>query len=128
MENLYIKETKSSPEIHFDSAHNVLELRGESYPENTAEFYTPVLTWLEEYLEQLDDQAVTVNMEIIYFNSSSSKVLMDFFDILDQAVEDGKNITVNWFYDKENESALEAGEEFKEDLEALPFHVVAKGA
>ncbi len=128
MDNLSLEQTKLSPKIHFDAAHNVLELRGESYPENTAEFYSPVLSWLETYLEQLEAQAVTVNMEIIYFNSSSSKVLMDFFDMLDEAAEDGKNLTVNWYYDEENESALETGEKFQEDLETLTFNVVAKGA
>ncbi len=126
MENLHIEATKSSPEIHLDREQHLLELRGESYPENTAEFYGPVFAWVEEYLEHAEDQDITVKMEIIYFNSSSSKVLMDFFDLLDDAVSEGKKIIVNWIYDEENESALEAGEEFQEDLESLTFNLVQK--
>ena len=126
MENLIIEATKYTPEISFNAETNILEIKGETYPENTAEFYSPVFDWLEQYLNQLQDQAVTVNMEIIYFNSSSSKVLMDLFDRLEDAVGEGKKIEINWIYDKEDESALEYGEEFQEDLEVLTLNLVEK--
>ena len=67
-----------------------------------------------------------VNVDISYFNSSSSKVLLDFFDVLDEAAMDGKQITVNWLYGTNNESAKEAGEDFQEDWEALAFHLICK--
>ena len=126
MENLFIEATKYTPEISFDASTNNLIMKGETYPENTAEFYSPVFEWLEEYLNQLQDQEVTVNMEIIYFNSSSSKVLMDLFDRFEESVKDGKKIVINWIYDKEDESALEYGEEFQEDLEELKLNLVEK--
>jgi hypothetical protein len=65
-------------------------------------------------------------MEIIYFNSSSSKLFFDFFDLLEEASGNGKEIEVNWLYDGENESAEEAGEDFKEDFESLNFNLVVK--
>ena len=128
MENLYIEATTSSPIVDFNSTTHTLEITGESYPENTAEFYDPVLSWLEEYLEEIDDGTVTVNLDIPYFNSSSSKVLMDFFDLLDEAADEEKHITVNWMYDEEDDSTLEAGEEFQEDLETLTFNFVVKSS
>jgi len=126
MENLKIEATKYTPEITFDASQNLLEIKGETYPENTAEFYAPVFTWLEEYIIQLQDQEVTLNLEITYFNSSSSKVLMDLFDRFESAFKDGKKITLNWIYDKENESAQEYGEEFQEDLDVLTLNMVTK--
>ena len=126
METLEIIATKSSPEINFNSQNNTLSISGESYPENTAQFYEPVFEWIEAYLSELDDQPVSINMELIYFNSSSSKVLMDIFDMLDEASDDGKNITLNWIYDEENDAALEYGEEFAEDVETLTFNLVEK--
>ncbi|MCG8336688.1 MAG: DUF1987 domain-containing protein [Proteobacteria bacterium] len=126
MENLIIEATKYTPTISFDAGTNILEIHGETYPENTAEFYSPVFDWLEKYLNQLNDQQVIVNMEIVYFNSSSSKVLMDLFDRLEEAVKEGKNITLNWIYDREDESALEYGEEFQEDLEILKLNLIEK--
>ena len=126
MQTLEIIATKSSPEIIFNAQTNTLSIVGESYPENTAQFYEPVFEWLDEYLTELSDQQVTFNMELIYFNSSSSKALMDIFDILEEASDDGKNIVLNWIYDEENDAALEYGEEFAEDIETLTFNLVEK--
>ncbi|MBF0289892.1 MAG: DUF1987 domain-containing protein [SAR324 cluster bacterium] len=126
MDCLEIAATKYTPAIAFDNKQHVLEILGKSYPENTVAFYEPVFTWLEEYLEQVEDNAITVNLEIIYFNSSSAKVLMDLFDTFEEAAEEGKHITINWIYDEENESALEYGEEFQEDYEAVIFNLVKK--
>jgi hypothetical protein len=125
MQNLTILATKSSPYIYFDARNRVLEIKGESYPENAARFYAPVFAWLEEYLASIDDDLpVELNMEIVYFNSSSSKVYMNLFELLQNAVVSGRNIVVNWRYQEENETALECGEEFKEDLHTLTFNLV----
>ncbi len=126
MKNLHIPATQTSPEISFDCEKHILEIKGESFPEDTAEFYSPVFSWIEEYLEFIKDHKVIINIELIYFNSSSSKVFMDLFDILDVATDKGKQIIINWIYDEENENALIAGEEFKEDLESLTFNLIKK--
>ncbi len=126
MENLEISATKSSPEINFNASNYTLSMIGESYPENTSQFYEPVYKWLDDCIASLDDQEMVFNIELIYFNSSSSKVLMDLFDTLEDACDEGKNIIVNWIYDEENDSALEYGEEFAEDMEALTFNLVEK--
>jgi len=126
MENLQIEKTKSTPAIYFDIATNIHSINGESYPENTSAFYEPVINWIEDYIEQLDDKEVIFNIELIYFNSSSSKILMDIFDMLDEACEDGKNIIVNWLHDLEDEALKEYGEEFAEDVENLTFNIKTK--
>lgn len=127
MQELIIDATKSSPLVHFDPSRHVLEMSGESYPENASKFYAPVFAWLTEYLAGLGEEPVTVNLAISYFNSSSSKALMNLFDQFDEACRAGRRITVNWRYDPENETALECGEEFKEDVCDLPFNLVACG-
>jgi len=124
MKNLEISKTKTTPEILFNCSTNELSITGESFPENTSEFYAPVFEWLERYLNSITDQVVIVNIELVYFNSSSSKVLMDLFDMLEEAVQNGKEISVNWRYDEDNEMAAEYGEDFMEDLENLPFKLV----
>ena len=126
MESLNIAATKSSPEINFDTTTNILSIVGESYPENTTQFYERIFKFLEVFIENIETEKVSFNIELIYFNSSSSKVLMDLFDILEDASEDGKNIVVNWIYDEDNEASLEYGEEFAEDMESLTFNLVEK--
>ena len=123
MENLTIEETKYTPKIELD-VKGTISLVGKSYPENTFEFYEPMMTWIEEYFKT-DTGKTTVNIEITYFNSSSSKLFFDFFDLLDENKDD-HNIVINWIYDEENESAEEAGEDFIEDFEDLNIELVKK--
>lgn len=125
MEIFEREKTKSTPWIKLDPKQNCLEIRGESYPENSANFYSPMLEWLDHYLGQLDNTAgVRADIELIYFNSSSSKVFMNFFDMLEDAAQRGVSVDVNWMYHQDNDTALECGEEFKEDLEYVAFNLV----
>jgi hypothetical protein len=126
MENLLIEATECTPRISFDYITNVLDIQGTSYPENTSTFYIPVFSWLEQYFAQLDHGDMTVNIEIIYFNSGSSKILLDFFDQLDNAAFRGIDVTVNWMYEEGDDDMLEYGEEFLEDFRRLDFHFIQK--
>jgi hypothetical protein len=128
MEKLEIEATKYTPEILFDYENNRLSIRGKSYPENTAEFYAPVFDWLEAYLGQLEDQKARVDMEIHYLNSSSSKVLLDFFDLLEDATGEGKQISINWIYEENDEDSREFGREFQEDFDTLNLNLIQKEA
>jgi len=124
MEILNIEATKYTPAIELNP-NGVISLRGKSYPENTFEFYEPIMEWIEKYFEESPTQKTIVNMEIIYFNSSSSKLFFDFFDLLDENSEK-YDVEINWIYDEENESAEEAGEDFIEDFEDLNINLVTK--
>ncbi len=128
MNNLMIEATRSSPAIQFNADHHRLSIRGESYPENAAAFYAPVFAWLKAFLVGLDPAVeVQIDLEILYLNSSSTKVMLNFLDLLEQAAQDGKQIRVNWFYDPDNEAVLECGQDFSEELQVLTFNLVEKG-
>lgn len=125
MDNLIIEATKHTPLVRLDSDSHILEIRGESYPENILEFYGPVLDWVNAYLEEISgNQSVIVNIELIYFNSNSSKILATLFNTLQDAAMRERKIAVYWHYDEDNDISLEYGEEFREDLKSLPFHLV----
>lgn len=126
MENLIIEASKYTPEINFDCQKHILVIKGSSYPENVMTFYDPIFSWLKDYLAQVSDETVSVTVDLVYFNSSSSKTLMNFFDLLDDAAGDGKNIIINWIYESDDEDALEFGEDFEEDLENVTFNLVEK--
>jgi hypothetical protein len=125
MEKLLIEATKYTPFISLDPHSGIIEIKGKSYPENTFDFYQPVMAWVANYFAGHTCDKTQVNMEIIYFNSSSSKLFFDFFDLFEEAHETN-NIEINWFYDEENESAEESGEDFKEDFDHLNFNMVKK--
>ena len=127
MKKLVLHQTRSTPAIVLDPDLHVHAIRGESYPENTTKFYQPVFDWLGGYLPQVNGTEVVFDFEIVYFNSSSSKTLMDLFELLDDAAKAGKRVVVNWRYDRDNETAKECGEEFREDVAALRFNLVENG-
>ena len=126
MNNLIIEETKYTPSINFNFQKGIFELKGKAYPENTFDFYKPMMDLVEEYFDGKEQETTVINMEIIYFNSSSSKLFFDFFDLVEEAHNKGKTIEINWIYDEENDSALEAGEDFQEDFENLKFNLISK--
>ena len=125
MQNLFIEATKYTPEINFDPEKGILEIKGKSYPENTFDFYAPVMEWLKEYFKNPKEPTI-INIELIYFNSSSSKWLFDFFDFLEEQVNKGHKIIINWIYDVDNDVAEEAGEDFKEEFENLEINLTSK--
>jgi hypothetical protein len=125
MQNLNIEQTKYTPDISLNAENGIISMVGKSYTENTFDFYKPVMDWMETYFDGNAKDETVINMEIIYFNSSSSKLFFDFFDLVEESSSDN-SIEINWIYDEENESALEAGEDFKEDFESLTFNLVVK--
>ncbi|MCP4402675.1 MAG: DUF1987 domain-containing protein [bacterium] len=126
MEHLYIEASDCTPLISFNCEQSVLDIRGTSYPENTSSFYTPIFSWLKNYFAQLKEGKVIVNIEIVYFNSGSSKVLLDFFDLLDGAAFRGTDVTINWMYEEDDIDMLEYGEELFEDFRRLIFNFIKK--
>jgi hypothetical protein len=123
MENLKISATERTPEVEFDFERSHLRIKGESYPENFTAFYGPVLSSLDQYLEILGQGTCRVDFELIYFNSSSAKVIMTMFDKLENAAKNGASISVYWNYDEEDDMMEELGEEFGEDLNHADFHM-----
>ncbi|MFT0168490.1 DUF1987 domain-containing protein [Paraburkholderia mimosarum] len=122
MENLFIAATATSPEIDFRFDENVLSLRGESYPENAAAFYAPVIERLNGWLKACKNAAITVEVTLTYFNSSSTKMLFNVFDALDRAASAGNQVQVNWYRDAEDETILEFGEELQADFTSIKFN------
>ena len=127
MNNISIERTDRSPEIQFDFSANTFAVRGESYPEDVTAFYGKVIDSLEAHLAAMDSGEVRFDFELIYFNSSTAKVLMGLFDTLEETAENGVAVTVNWYYDEEDDTMEELGEEFAEDIEAAVFNMKVIG-
>ena len=60
-----------------------------------------------------------------YFNTSSSRRFLEIFDLLeDYKKSKNGNVTVNWYYEKDDVDMLESGEEYAEDVD-LAFNLLA---
>lgn len=123
MEHLKLEATDVLPEIDFDFQNHVFHIRGESYPEDVTAFFGPISEKLTACLENALDKKIEFNFELIYFNSSSAKVIMSIFDQLEEVAEAGADVTINWRYDADDDTMEELGQEFGDDLETAKFNM-----
>ncbi|MFN3916331.1 MAG: DUF1987 domain-containing protein [Flavobacteriales bacterium] len=118
MENLNLIGSPKTPEVNF-SASGELWLKGRSIPENSIEFYKPLMDWLEGYGKEPNANTV-LNVQLEYFNTSSSKCILDLFKKLETI---GSSLTVNWYYEEDDEDMLEAGEDYQAIIK-IPFKMI----
>ncbi len=121
--SLTLEATQFSPSVNADWERGCLQMSGESYPENTYEFFAQIIHWTEAFLQAKDDP-LTLELHLSYLNTSSIRAMIDIFDLLQDASTGGKAVSVRWLYDNRNPRASELGEEFKEDY-TFPFDIVA---
>jgi hypothetical protein len=123
MENIYLPGTKSTPLINFNSSTGVFEITGRSIHENPVLFYQPLLEWLQNYSKVCAPHTtLLVNLE--YFNTTSSKCLLDIFKEIKQiALSTGNTISIKWQYHPDDEDLKEAGEDYQNILE-IPFEFI----
>ena len=120
---LEIEGSNKTPYIRFDPNSGILEMKGRSIPENAVEFYKPLVDWLTEYAKNPNDKT-EVNIQLEYFNTSSSKCILDVFKKLEEInKKDGKEVTINWYYEEDDEDMLEAGEDYQSILK-IPFRMI----
>lgn len=115
MEDLLIEPTAKTPLIDF-SLSGKLVIAGSSYPENAKEFYDPVIDWTAE----LHSESIDMDLVLEYMNTASAKKLVELLKKLESNLNI-KNLTVNWFYDKDDEDTLEAGQILADTLSRINF-------
>jgi len=122
METIIIEGTPKTPSVHFDSTSGILQLKGRSIPENSIEFYKPLVEWLDEYASKPQPKTA-VNIQLEYFNTSSSKCLLDLFKKLESMHKGGSDIMIKWYYEEDYEDMLEAGEDYQSIIN-IPFKMI----
>lgn len=122
MNVLKIEGTPKTPGVVMDPTAGKLLLEGRSIPENSIEFYKPVIDWLDSYSDTaLDHTEIFIKLE--YFNTSSSKCILDVFKKLEAIKKNGKQVVVKWYYETDDEDMLEAGEDYEAILD-LSFEMI----
>jgi len=123
METIKIQGTEDTPKIMLDVENDIMEISGRSLPEDVSSFYEPVLNWLNEYAENPNKKTV-FNFKLTYFNTASSKLLLDILMKLEEMHEKGKDVLIRWHYPEDDEDMAEAGEEYA-DIVDVPFEQVS---
>ena len=123
MEVIKIKGTDDTPTIILDKDSGIFEISGRSLPEDVTTFYEPVLSWLDEYQEDPNEKTVFA-FKLVYFNTASSKLILDILMKLEEMHENGNQVLIKWFFPEDDEDMEEAGEEYA-DIVDVPFEQVS---
>ncbi len=115
MNVINLEGTEDTPKIILDRNNGIFEISGRSLPEDSAEFYHPILEWLQEYATNPNPETVFI-FKLEYFNTASSKLILDILSRLESI----SNTTILWYYHEDDEDMEEAGNEFSELVE-VPF-------
>jgi hypothetical protein len=118
MNDIIIAATTKTPSVKF-SSDGYLELRGRSIPENSLDFYKPLFEWVESYVNGAKPETI-VHIQLEYFNTASSKCLLDLFRRLENV---GSKVAIHWYYEQDDEDMLEAGEDY-EAIVNVPFKMI----
>jgi hypothetical protein len=123
MDVIKIMGTDDTPTVILDVANDLFEIAGRSLPEDVAAFYNPIIDWMDKY-NQSPKVKTVFNFKLVYFNTASSKMLLDILMKLEELHNAGKEVIVKWHYAEDDEDMKEAGEEYA-DIVDVPFEQVA---
>jgi len=119
MESINLEGTEDTPRVLLDPGKNIFEISGRSLPEDCAQFYGPILKWLDAYVGSPNANTI-FEVKLEYFNTASSKMILDVLSRMEKLKESGKQVTIQWYSHDDDEDMQEAGEEFAELVE-VPF-------
>jgi hypothetical protein len=111
-----------TPSINLDAESGEMEFSGKSIPENSAQLYEPVMDWINNYLEKPAENTTFV-VKLEYFNTSSSKYLLEIFRRFEELFKTGKKVAVQWYYELEDEDMQESGDDFR-DILKIPVELI----
>ncbi|MBI5219846.1 MAG: DUF1987 domain-containing protein [Bacteroidia bacterium] len=122
MEPISIQGTQKTPTINFNNLTGKIEITGRSMAEDSIKFYKPLLDWLEQYITN-PHTPTEIMIQLEYFNTSSSKCLLDIFKKIETLHKTGIEVIINWYYEEENEVLLDAGQDYQTIIK-VPFNMI----
>lgn len=122
MDAMKIQGTEDTPNVILDAASGLFEISGRSLPEDVSSFFNPILAWIDEY-GKVATSKIVFNFKLSYFNTASSKLLLDILMKLEDFQSQGKEVLVKWHYPSDDEDMEEAGQEYA-DIVDIPFEQI----
>ena len=110
MEPIVIEATSHSPEIIFLPSGQ-LKIEGRSIPEDIFRLFDPLV----RFAQNINCPQVTFDVNLEYFNTATSKKLMELFKTID-ANNKVNNILINWHFEEGDEDSVEMAEIYEESL------------
>jgi hypothetical protein len=124
-DHVKIDPTERTPEILLDRSgeNGNMKFTGRSLPDHAKSFYNPILVWIDEYFRKPHEKTI-VRFDLEYFNTASSKMLLQIIKKLEKLKAYGKELVIEWCYMEDDEDILESGETFQ-DLADVEFDFIS---
>jgi|SRR3989304_9643448 len=119
MDKYHVPGTQKMPTVTLDPDEGFFELEGNSIPEDAGIFYKPIVDAIEEYFKAPRPKT-TINIKLIYFNSASSKWLMNILKLFKNLPQESHELDLNWYYDEYDEDMVDMIEDVQ-SLLGLPI-------
>ena len=118
-----IEMTDKTPEVELCTKSYAYSIKGESFPENVKDFYAPVLEYIERDLKTSCGNTINLNLQLIYFNSSTARILCTLLEMFDDAASNNI-VNINWIYRRNDDNIEEMGSDFQEIVSTAFFNMV----
>ena len=122
-DDVFIKGSAETPEIVLNSSEGEIKFSGRSMPEDAKAFYQPLKEWIQKYAES-PAPGTRVVFGYEYFNTSSSKMIMELIEEVKKIEEKDSQLRLEWHYLEDDDDMLEAGEDY-EDILDVNFEFVS---
>ncbi|MCS6820347.1 MAG: DUF1987 domain-containing protein [Microscillaceae bacterium] len=125
MEDFFIEETQTTPEISFCFNKGQLEIKGVCFPEYPEEFYRPLMKYFDTQIATSDLKKIVVSFKLTYFNTGTNPIIAELLKVFEKLQKKhDKIILIQWFYEEGDDEMKEVGEYFK-TLTSIPFNFIA---
>lgn len=115
MSTLNLNKTKNTPAVHasLNDEQAVVNIVGNSFPENAKKFYAELILWLKENESKF--ATIEFHCDFHYMASSSLICFLDVLRTTCRMVGDD-NCVVNWKYEEDDDDILKIGQNFSKIL------------
>lgn len=122
MNNYYVTGNKQVPTIDFNATTGIFLIKGACIPSDVVNFFQPIFKWVKKYAESPAPKTI-INIQLEFFYTSVEKFLYQLLKKIDEIYLNKHDITINWYYESEDENIIEYGQNYKELLK-LPFNLI----
>jgi hypothetical protein len=123
MRELLIEATEESPSITVKGGGTVLSVSGRSTSAMVAASFRQVALWLDEFGREEGSLPLKFEFKLEYYNTLTSRLLLDILFKMEKLFEKGHDITVDWYYEKFDTDLREAGEAYSA-MVSIPFNFI----
>ena len=96
-----------------------LIISGRSYMNDAVEYYRPIL----RQVSSIDVPSLHVVITLEYFNTTSSKCILELLKLISRKAEAGMNTSIDWKYSSSCPEMHEAGEDYRDLIDGVKFEV-----